>query len=89
MAKKQRRPFDKCVCVCEGGRGAFSHRQCGRVRFWQRVHCGQAQIAFFRFLHLFYIFPSGCCTQPPLPETANKSTAVSPIKILQNTPIAM
>ena len=46
MAEKQSPPSDKCVCVCvcEGG---FSHRQCGRVRFWQRVHCGPAQIAFF------------------------------------------
>ena len=44
MAEKQSPPSDKCVCVCEGG---FSHRQCGRVRFWQRVHCGQPKLPFF------------------------------------------
>ena len=74
------------VCVCEGGGWRVFTPAMWLVRFWQRVHCGPGQIAFFRFLHLFYIFLS---SGAPLAEMANKSAAVSPIKILQNIQVAM
>ena len=63
------------VCVWE--RGAFSHRQCGRVRFWHRVHCGfRPNYLFFASSTFSHIFPDGALHSP---ETANKSTGVSPL----------